>query len=192
MRRKIILVGYPGSQKIAGASKYLASKYLSPHFDFVYLNYKGHIDSWGNYVASFLKYLTDDLVIFALDDYLISGELVKSEYYKAEAIIGTNSDYGCAKLCYCTPEENEEYPVTTQYSLWNREYLISMLHRICTPWQFEIEGSRMFKAVDGKRLLHAPCIPYFTNSALSSRWEGVKLDGLSEEDINHLKSHGLI
>lgn len=188
---KCILVGYPGSQRIIPANKYLTAKYL-PTFETIYLNYKGEIDSWANYVAIFLESLTDDLVIFALDDYLVCGILDKHNYYKAEAIIGTNSDYGCAKLCYCTPEENEEYPVTTQYSLWNREYLIRLLHRVTTPWSFEIDGSSIFKIVDGRRLLHSPCIPYFTNSSMSSRWKGVKLDGLKEEDITYILSHGLI
>lgn len=87
-----------------------------------------------------------------------------------------------AKLCLCTEQENEEYPVTTQYTLWNREYLISLLEQITTPWDFEIKGSLLFKE-QGKKMLHVPVAHYFTNSSLSSRWEGIRLDGLSEEDV---------
>lgn len=184
---KVILVGYPGSQKIVAASKYLVKKYLpSDEFDIIYLNYKGGVNGWGMYVAGFLQYLTDEHVIFALDDYLVSGPLDRKNYEFAK--VDTKGDAVCSKLCYCTSEENLEYPVTTQYTLWNREYLISLLYKTHTPWRFEIEGSKMFD----KTCLHRPCIPYYTNSCLSARWEGVRLEGLKEEDIKAIKEHGLI
>ena len=182
---KIILVGHPGSQKIVPASKYLTKKYLHG-FDITYLNYKGKIEGWGIYVAGFLQYLTDETVIFALDDYLIAEPIDRKMYEWAERDI--KRDRYLVKLCHCTHEENVEYPVTTQFTLWEREYLIGLLYKTHTPWRFEIEGSKMFD----KSFLHRPCIKYFTNSSLSSRWEGVRLDGLKEEDIKHIKENGLI
>ena len=184
-----MLVGYPGSQKIVPASKYLTEKYL-PEFDTIYLNYKGPIDGWANYVAEFLKYLTDKTVIFALDDYLVAGGLDKRQFEKAQIDIG--GDVVCVKLCECTTQEQEEYPITTQYCLWDREFLIWMLTCVQTPWQFEIGGSQIFKGgspfTQGKRSIVRTCIPYFTNSSLSSRWEGVRFDGLTEEDIAQIKT----
>ena len=182
---KLILVGHPGSQKIVPASKYLVKKYL-PKFETIYLNYKGRINGWGTYIAGFLQYLTDEEIIFALDDYLISEPIDRTKYLHARIDIG--GDAVCVKLCHATPEENLEYPVTTQYTLWNREYLIGLLMRTYTPWRFEIEGSKMFD----KTCLHRPCIKYFTNSSLSSRWEGVRLDGLKTEDINYINENKLI
>lgn len=176
---KIILVGYPGSQRIVPASKYLTNKYL-PSFDITYLNYTGEIKGWSKYVSDYLSELTDDQIIFALDDYLISGPIdgVKWQSALAYMVFGK---IDCMKLCYATPEENEEYPVTTQYSIWNRKYLIELLSYINTPWEFEINGSQIFK--DTKKVfMHQPCIPYFTNSCISARWEGVRLDGLNDED----------
>ena len=32
--------------------------------------------------------------------------------------------------------------------------------------------------------LHYPCLPYYTNSSISSRWEGIRYNGLKQEDIN--------
>lgn len=182
---KVILVGHPGSQKIVPASKYLTEKYL-PKFDVIYLNYKGKIEGWGTYVAGFLQYFTDEEIIFALDDYLVSEPIDMVKYLHARVDIG--GDAVCVKLCHATPEENLEYPITTQYCLWNREYLISLLMRYSTPWRFEIEGSKEFD----KHCLHRPCIKYYTNSCLSSRWEGVRLEGLKEEDLNYIKKNGLI
>lgn len=178
---KIILVGHPGSQKIVPASKYLTEKYL-PGFNIIYLNYKGGINGWGAYIADFLRYLTDEYIIFALDDYLVCGPIEKDIFQHAQVDIG--GDAMCVKLCNATKEENLEYPVTTQYTLWNREYLIGLLLKTYTPWRFEIEGSKMFD----KTCLHRPCIPYFTNSCLSSRWEGVRLEGLNQQDEFYVKT----
>ena len=72
MINKIILVGYPGSQIIVPASKYLTKKYL-PEFEITYLNYKGGINGWADYVVGFLKYLQDEYILFALDDYLVAN-----------------------------------------------------------------------------------------------------------------------
>jgi hypothetical protein len=191
MKHPIILIGYPGSQRIVPASKYLTSKYL-PGFNITYLNYQGPIGGWASYIIGFLRYLTDEYVIFSLDDYLIAGPIDMEVYERATSELG--GDVACVKLCESTEQEHAEYPVTTQYCIWNREYLIRLLANNAgsihcnTPWEFEINGSRIFD----KQVLLRTCIPYFTNSSLSGRWEGVRLDGLNDEDINHIKSHGLI
>ncbi len=179
---KIVLVGYRGSQKIVPASKYLTDKYL-PMFDKIYLNYTDGINGWGNYVASFLKYLPDETVIFALDDYLVSGEIDMDNFKKALREIEDSPNIACSKLCYCRDDENEEYPITTQYTLWRKEALIELLEKTYDPWRFEVNGSRDFQGI----MIHRPCIPYFTNSSISARWEGVRLDGLTIEDQQYLK-----
>lgn len=180
---KIALIGYPGSQRIVPASKYLTQKYL-PVFHTIYLNYKGDINGWSQYLAGFLDYLTDELVIVALDDYLVSAPIDMDTFLQADAEVGRS--IACAKLCQSTVEENREYPVTTQYTLWDRVYLIWLLnqHEIKTPWQFELAGSQRID----KEVIHRPCIEYFTNSCLSSRWEGVRLDGLNQQDEFYVKT----
>jgi len=185
---KLILVGHPGSQRIVPASKYLVKKYL-PKLETIYLNYKGGINGWGTYVAKFLDYLTDDKVILALDDYLVAGPIDEKIYQEAKEAIG--GALVNAKLCECSQQEQEEYPCTTQYTIWDRYYLIELLLHTYTPWRFEIEGSKIMKSA-GAQSISRPCIPYFTNSSLSSRWEGVRLDGLSQEDLNYIKENGLI
>lgn len=182
---KVILIGYPGSQRIVPASKYLTSKYLNADLDIVYLNYRGKINGWSAFVSGYLTALKDVYVIFALDDYLVSG-FNKTNYYKS--FMEIMGDTVCVKLCQSTPEEHAEYPVTTQYCLWNREYLIWLLEHVCTPWEFEIHGSKIFNKV----CLHRPCIEYFTNSSISSRWEGVRLDGLKEVDKKYIHDNKLI
>lgn len=192
-RIKCILIGYPGSQRIVPASKYLTEKYL-PEFDTIYLNYQGPIEGWASYVLNFLRYLTDETVIFALDDYLIASPIHSGQFEKAK--LDLCGDVVCVKLCMSTDQEHEEYPVTTQYCLWNREFLIRLLLCVQTPWQFEIGGSKIFNGgsplTQGKKSIVRTCINYFTNSSLSGRWEGVRLDGLIEEDIKFIKDNDII
>lgn len=191
MSLKVILIGYPGSQKIVQASMYLAYKYLptppkSPMgFEFWYLNHKGPLTDWAWYLETFLLTLDDKYVIFSLDDYLIADHINMAEFNLALSAMG--GEVVCAKLCECTPEENEEYPVTTQWTIWDRKYLIALLNHpdIRNPWQFEIVGSR----VSDKKVIHRPCLKYFTNSSISSRWEGIRLDGLNEDDYNYIISN---
>ncbi len=186
---KIILIGYNGSQCIVPASKYLTSKYLPKAWSYFYLNYTGNIQGWSKYISTFLSYLDDRYVIFALDDYLVAAEIDYAVF--ANAWHDMDEDIVCAKLCNSTPEEHEEYPVTTQYCLWNREFLIWLLGQVSQPWEFEIRGSQIFKTQD-KKVIHRPCLEYFTNSSISRRWEGVRLDGLTEEDIKYIKENNLI
>lgn len=188
----VVLIGYPGSQKILNASKYLSKKYLPNFLHTIYLNYKGEIRGWSKYLSTFLSYITDNMIVLALDDYLLADHINISGFNNAVDFVFngfmTNSQIVCAKLCQSTPEEHAEYPVTTQYCIWNREYLIELLGQINTPWEFEIIGSRLFN----KKVIHVPCLKYFTNSSISSRWEGIRLDGLKQEDIIFLKENNYV
>lgn len=186
---KIVLVGYSGSQKIVPISKYLTTKYLPKwEFDVIYLNHRGDVRQWTKEMAIFLSYLTDEYIIFALDDYLMADHVDMKIYSAALRELG--GDVVGIKLCENTEDELKEYPITTQYTIWNREYLISLLNApyIDTPWEFEMECSRYFD----KTILLRTCFYYPTSSSISSRWEGVRLDGLKEEDIKYIKDHGLI
>lgn len=177
----VILIGYPGSQKIVKASKYLTGKYL-PGFDITYLNYTGEISGWATYLSNYLYSIPDKTIIFALDDYLVA-DYVDIDKYRA-ALKELTGDVVCIKLCKSTAQEHEEYPVTTQYCIWDKKYLIWLLNQVQTPWQFEIIGSRLFN----KTVLLRTCLDYFCNSSISGRWEGINLTGLKEEDLKIIRA----
>lgn len=181
-----IIIGYPGSQKIVPASKYLATKYLPNDWNLLYVCYEKHVSYWAAFVKECISEIKDQYIIFSLDDYLISAPLDIDKFNTAFYKIG--GDIKCVKLCHSTIQEHEEYPVTTQWTIWDREYLIEILETVTDPWSFEIHGSKIFDKI----CLHAPCLEYFTNSSISSRWDGVRLDGLKEDDINELKRLGYV
>lgn len=171
------MIGYPGSQKIRQGQEYLVKKYTT--FEPIYLNYQGPVEDWSKYLVGVLSMFKDKYIIFGLDDYLISHRMMPLYPVLDEGI-------ACAKLCECTESENEEYPVTTQFTFWNRETLIWLLEQTTTPWDFEINGSKIFKQ-NNLKMQHWPILQYYTNSSISSRWSGIRYEGLNEEDINEIQ-----
>lgn len=189
---KVILVGYPGSQKIVKASKFLIDKYLPSYFDVQFFNYGGPKEGWSEYVWDIMRGIADNRVIFALDDYLLADHINMATYRRAEWMSLEDEDFACCKLCKCTAQEQEEYPVTTQYSIWNKEILMSLLNKVNTPWEFEMQGSQILKSWPTLKALLHPCLDYFTNSSISARWSGINLEGLKSEDIKILTTRGYI
>lgn len=185
MVMKIIFIGSKRSDCIIKASKYLAEKYL-PQFEKIYLKFDRDLEYWSVYLSGFLAALPVENIILGMDDFLIAAPINIQVYLDALKEMG--GDVVCIKLCKSTEEEHEQYPVTTQLSIWNREYLIDLLENTNSPWNFERAGSKMF----GKKSLLRTCIDYNCNSATSGRWEGYKLDGLKEEDVLFLKENGYL
>lgn len=171
---KLILIGYPGSQSLVPFTRYLLEKYL-PDFDLIFLNHTGPKEEWSKFLWDKLYFCLSSMepFIFALDDYLIR------DYPKGlDEALATDAD--CVKLCATTEQEHLEYPVTTQYCMWrNRKVISDLLEKTTTPWDFEITGSKLFTGTSVVKT----CLDYDVHSALSSRWSGVKLDGLKYEDL---------
>lgn len=188
---KAVIIGYPRSQFLKPASEYLARKYLPKEIELRYFNFIGDTKYWSAYVADCLETISEKYVIFALDDYLLSGYLDLDVYTQALLDMDNDSSIKCTKLCVSTEQEHEEYPTTTQFCIWDRRFLVKILRQTTTPWDFEITGSKLFKE-SGERSVLRTCLNYPTSSALSARWRGVKLEGNNEEDINYLKQNGLI
>lgn len=178
--QKVILVGHPGSQGIVRASAYLTSKYL-PDFHVTYLNHEGDINNWSQFMATYLETLSDEKVIFALDDYLLNKVCIR-------CLRLALTEGPCVKLCETTEEEHLEYPVTTQYTVWDRQLLIEILNQTTSPWDFEMSGSKVMTVKPTVRT----CIYYDVHSALSNRWNGINLKGVKDEDLNFIKEHGYI
>jgi len=181
----IVLVGHEGSRQVRKISEYLTNKYLPKYMKVRYIENDRPVNEWSAFVADYLKTLPDREVILSLDDFLIRNRMNSREFTTAWSMVKKGC---CVKLCPTAEQEHIEYPVTCQYTLWNREDLIALLEQTTSPWDFETNGSKLYK---GESLVHT-CLDYDNHSALSSRWKGIKLDGIKEEDINYIKTHGFI
>ena len=184
---KLILIGYPGSQFIVPASRYLVQKYLP--FETHWLNYTGDTRYWSRAVKEHLETIPDKEVIFALDDYLIGG-FDEKVFKKAISVLSKTVQ--CVKLFHTNKAEHQGYPVTTQYCLWNKEFLIDLLEYTTTPWSFELEGSEIFKQLNVRSVYGYPAIQYNTSSCLSARWQGVDWEGVKPSDMEYILNNHLI
>jgi len=178
---KIILVGHPGSQKIVPITKHLIKKYLPNGYEVIFLSYDGEIGGWSLFCRKYLETLEDEGVIFGLDDYLISEPICSG--------LAFNKDWNCHKLCAC-PDDGwqTEWTCTTQWSVWERDVLIDILRKTSTPWDFEINGTKLFNDRGYNCYgFKDPAIQYADESSLSNRHPGkINVRGLCDEDIQEV------
>jgi hypothetical protein len=157
---------------------------------------KGGVSSWARYIADYLSSFDDNFIIFSLDDYFLSKPLDKESYEKLLNLMKTDDSIGAAKLGITPSYRTDDYtiifddiyvlkkgavcPATTQYNIWNRKFLISLLEKISNPWEFE-GLNNLDKLVIGS--LSIP-LKYPEPSSLSSRHpEKINVFGNSVEDI---------
>lgn len=214
---KVVLAGYEGSKEILTASSYLIDKYLPKDFDVYFLNYgtffgklytgtyvpldyeqRGGSQSWSKYILTYLRTFKDKYIIFGLDDYLLNGPLITRRYNDILRHMGDN--VVCGRLCdssfykkkriegrimYIEPDD---YTCTTQYCIWDREALCSILELVNTPWEFELTGTNIFNS-KGYVVIGTidKALDYPDYSCLSSKWKGVETKDNNPEDINYLK-----
>lgn len=185
----IILIGHPGSQHIVPASKYLTDKYLKD-FNVTFLNWDGPLHDWSQFVKAHVERTEGSQVILALDDYLVSG-FHRDVYDELSKELKDRTV--CVKLLATTPEEHEGYPVTTQYTLWDKEFLLSLLGHTSDPWNFEINGSNIFWQFNVKaHFTQRTAIEYDPHSCLSARWKGINWNGVKPDDMEYIINNHLV
>jgi hypothetical protein len=157
---------------------------------------RGGVSSWSKYICNYLSSLNDEFIVFSLDDYFLSKPLCEDVFEKLLNMMKNNNSIGAAKLGFSPSYRTNDYilidddtytlkkgavcPATTQYNIWDRKYLISILEKISNPWEFE--GI----AVLDKDVIGSLSVPlkYPEPSSLSSRHPGkVNVFGNSIEDI---------
>lgn len=205
---KVILVGYDGSKKIISTSSYLLNKYMLGEFDFYFLNYgeykgkvirgtyislddeqRGGSESWSEYLIEYLSKLTDEFIIFGLDDYLLSNTIDYRSYLDlVDQMVEDNSicsaklgitpsyrvsDHSILKDHIYVLNKQANYSATTQLCIWRRNCLIEILSKIKNPWQFELMGSDYIQMSNFKVIgsLNIP-LKYPEPSSISARHPG--------------------
>jgi hypothetical protein len=218
---KLILSGYQGSQKIITASSYFYKKYFDANYELIFTSYgeeasielcKGSIlylaknqiqssHSWSTYLSEFLKKIDDRYIIFGLDDYFLSNYVDLCKYNEViKNFIDTNFDL--LRLDVSIDKTlgdefnaiNAGYIVTTQLSVWKVSTLIKVLSFLNTPWEFEDCGTKIFKYLGFKAVVHAEFrVEYPVNSSISARHQGkVSVVGNGKNDVEGLISDGLL
>lgn len=180
---KILLVGYPGSKKIAPITSALIDKYLNG-FEPEYFYHTGDIDSWSKACRRRVEDIEDKRLIFTLDDYWINRPIDSDRYEKA--LEKLTDKVKCVRLLGSEKDGiQDNYQVTAQYCIWDKNALLKILSQTTQPWDFEIRGTEIFKLCGYKTYgFREPIIHYSDCSVMSERHPGkVNVEGLGEEDI---------
>ena len=165
---------------------------------------EGGSNSWSKYLINFLSSIDDEYVIFTLDDYFLSKPLNLNSYNQIFNIMVHNKDVVCAKLGYSPSDrpdsyklitdkifvlnQNANYSASTQYCIWNRNFLIEILKQVNTPWEFELNGS-LYLNSSGKKVLGTieTVLLYPECSSISARHpEKINVFANNQKDIEEL------
>lgn len=124
---------------------------------------QGGSQTWSKYIAKYLKSITDEYIIFGLEDFIptdyINRNIISKVFdkmtFRKEVIdrfelgfdIYTAVEHDVIEnfVFYniLKAKQNAMYRISTQTSIWRREFLIKYMDREWTPWQFEVDGSTM-------------------------------------------------
>lgn len=172
---------------------------------------KGGSSSWSKYIIEYLSSLNDNFIIFSLDDYLLSKSLDVNTFnillteMKTDQLIGSSKlgvsptyrtdDYDTYSKNLFLLKKTAYYSATTQYTIWDRKFLIKVLSQISSPWEFELEGSSYISNQTDRKIIGSLSMPlrYPEPSSLSSRHpRKINVFGNRVEDIEECINLGYL
>lgn len=166
------------------------------------------INNWTKTIYDAIKDINTDYFIFGLDDFFSvrpfnyeifnivlkymdkTPNAVRYDFgpgivcdYKTNLVI-SNDDFDIIEQC-----QGENYRCSTQFSIWKKNFLLSMLSQPQSPWDFENQGSEKMRN-DGNQVLGTNrkfCWHWIEMSGISSRAPGrVNVLGIDLKTIQEL------
>lgn len=124
---------------------------------------KTDLSLWSKRLEALLKKIPYDYLIFMLDDFLLTEPVNVSEVERAYGIIKDNPSIGMIQLwpqiigqvekrkienaieCeypgYYLLKKKMPYRITTQVSIWRKDYMLKILRKHESAWHFELLGT---------------------------------------------------
>lgn len=143
--------------------------------------------AWSSQLRSTIpKLVSGNLLILGLDDYFLSKKFNQVAHRNLLTCISETQDCVGAKLGLWTsfdtsttvPIGNDLYrvakdaawPVTTQFTIWKKDFLMDYLKDLETPWDFEMKGASYLNQ-SSKYIIgsYKPALSYPEPSAISRR-----------------------
>jgi len=199
----------PKSVKILGFNK--PDVELPSDYEFISMRpTQLSIDDWCKDIYQTIYDDPNEFIIFMLDDFLpidyINTEILNYYFNKLEndeslvrcglgidisflsnRIIENYENYSVIELSHLSP-----YRITTQPSIWRKNYLLNFLGRSTNPWNFETQNNPM----DGKKIIqtiNSHAFRYIEESALSGRHpNNFNILGLRPSDVKWLVNENLL
>lgn len=137
---------------------------LPPNVNFISLGEDRGPMFWSTDLRGYFESIDDDFFIYLNDDGVLIKRVTLEDIEKISKEL--HSKVGRLSLThdlYTRPHEHVDdmfiessqtanYRCSTQYSIWNRKYLLKYLENGLTPWQFELNQSQKAKN-DGFKIL---------------------------------------
>lgn len=183
-------------------------------------------EPWTRHIQRYVESIPDEHVVFTLEDFFPVSEPNLDSFHALTAAV-LNDNIGRADLtwdmyCNCSTEIYDTleekpysliscprygamvegkslYRITTQPSIWKREYLLKFLDNDWSPWEFEVKGSSL--SANFKEKVIAVCDATFSHyptkwspkGAVSRHQEGkFNCLGMTIENIKELVDLELI
>jgi hypothetical protein len=167
---------------------------------------------WSLRLRRILVGIEDEFIILGLDDFFLSRNLKIQSYEKLMRAMAMDANVVCAHLSI-SPErkyfgkefefsevpgvfelvKNTPYLISTQYSIWRKDYLVELLSNVRTPWEFEVQGSKILSKQENLKVIHTfpATLAYPESSAMSARTPGyISVLGNKTSDILELIERG--
>ena len=213
---KFLIVTCNKTKHILHAFNYQFEKYIPDgEFEREFIDLEDEpVKTWTQNVYKRVKDITDEFVVFSLDDYLIIDKFNKPLF--EEGINYMKNDHTVVRYELGRSAENkkdlrfklpykdnliiEYYPTTPyriscQISVWRTEYLLKFLSQDWSIWDFEVQGSKMSDN-DGMSIICTKqkyALRWIEESALSMRHPNrINLYGMRLGDVHDLIDTGRI
>jgi len=130
---------------------------------------EGGSSNWTRYIHEYIKNIDEDVVIFSIDDYLLTDTPNFEMLNLAHNIISNSSNVGRFDLTFDGQIEggtvkvleasghevrikhpNSDYRISTQPSIWKKQLLLKILNNNWSPWEFELKGTQMVRRQNEK------------------------------------------
>lgn len=165
---------------------------------------------WSANLSSILKTINDEYILLGLDDFFLSKKLNAENFLYLFKQLTSNSKYISAELTLSPMEKLLDrnlkqkkiyvYPksygfsINTQWRIWNRSYLISLLEKTTDAWNFEVLGSNILNNSNYKSISsYQYVLDYPEISAVTQRNKGkVSVFANQYKDIEEMINLGYL
>jgi len=168
------------------------------------------LDTWTRNLYNYFQHVRDEFVVFTLEDLLPIRSINYAVFNTAFQYMQDNEKVGRYELGtgHCWHKDinyvdidniyeygyNSLYRISTQTAIWRTEYLLEYLNHDWSPWQFEVEGSKIAQT-DGKVVIATEknYALEWVHSALSSKYpDMINVQGIKHEDVEEMIALGLL
>ena len=160
------------------------------------------IETWATDIANVMEKENNEYVIFMLDDFIPTDYVNTKVLDKVYSLIETDKTVvrcalgidlfvnlphdvieECDGFDIIEQKQESSYRITTQPSIWKKDYLLSYLRKSSNPWSFETSNM----ANDGNRIIGTKgqySFRWIEETALSGRHPGkINVLGMKPSDI---------